>query len=137
MARAAASCAPPRRRRSRLYISQPRIGESPVRVAGSYGFLLRHAHAHQLCSGAEADLAEDLAQVVVDRARAEVELCGNLAVGHAGGDEPRDLQLLRGELVERRGVAPPGRLAGGAQLRPGALLQRRCADLVEEVGSPA
>src|SRR6185436_19752901 len=110
---------------------------SPVAVAGSDGFLLWHAQAHELGARGQAELAEHLAQVVVDRARAEVELCGDLAVGHAGGDESGDLQLLWGQLVERRGVAPPGRLAGGAQLGLGALLPRRQADLVEEVGGPA
>ena len=97
--------------------------------------VLRHSHAHQLGPRCDAELAEDLAQVVVDRAGAEVELCGDLAVGHAARHEAGDLQLLRGELVERRGIAPSCRLAGSAKLSLGAFLPRPRADSAEEVAS--
>src|ERR671910_1370712 len=88
----------------------------PVGVAGSVGFLLWHAHAHQLGARGNAELAEDLAQVIVDRARAEVELCGDLAVGHAGGDE----QLLRGRWSSVQGsrrlaVSPVARSSASAR----------------------
>ena len=99
--------------------------------------MLLHAHLHELGPRGHAELAEDLAQVIVDRARAEEQLCRDLAVGHAFGHETGDLQLLRGELVERRRVAPPGRLAGRAEFGRGALLPGRRPDLAEEVRRPA
>ena len=43
--------------------------------------------------GAAVELGEDVAHVHVDRARAEEELGGDLAVGAALGDQPHDLEL--------------------------------------------
>src|ERR1700755_63570 len=51
----------------------------------------------QFDPGADAELHEDVAHVVVDRARAQVELGGDLAVGGAPGDDLGDRALLGGE----------------------------------------
>jgi hypothetical protein len=66
------------------------------------------------------DRQRNLAQAVVDGARAEEKLRRDLAVGQAVGHEPGDLQLLRGEPGHSEGVALAGGLAGGAQLALGA-----------------
>ena len=66
-----------------------------------------HARAH-------AELAEDVAQVRLDRARAEDELLCDLAVRAPVGDQLGDLALAsseRGEWAERAGA----RVARGAQ----------------------
>src|SRR5262249_10202004 len=84
----------------------------------------------------QAELAEDLAQVIVDRARAQVELFRDLPVGHPRRDQTGDLELLRRQLVKCRRVALPCLLARGAQLAFSALLPRRRSDLAEEVGCP-
>src|SRR5262249_15249774 len=91
----------------------------------SDGVLLWHAHAHQLGARGQAELAEDLAQVIVDRARAQVELFRDLPVGHPRRDQTGDLELLRRQLVKCRRVALPCLLARGAQLAFSALLPRR------------
>ena len=62
------------------------------------------------------ELAERLAQVVLDRARADEELRGDLAVGVALRREARDLRLLRRELVERVDGPLAGMLACRLQL---------------------
>ena len=74
--------------------------QAPTGAAGALTPLRLRAAIHeepaQLVAGADAELAEDVAQVVVDRAGAEEELCGHLAVGGALGDETCDLELLAG-----------------------------------------
>ena len=62
--------------------------------------------ARQLDARGDPELAIDVAQVEVDRARAEEELARDVAVGAPLGDELGDLHLLRGELVERARIAP-------------------------------
>jgi len=59
---------------------------------------LAESHVRQVGAGGDAQLGEDLAEVIVDRARAEDELCRDLAVGHAVCDETGDLELLRRQL---------------------------------------
>lgn len=56
-------------------------------------------------SRGDPQLREDVAQVVVDGARAQEELGGDLPVGGALADEPGDLEFLRGELTEGARVA--------------------------------
>jgi len=62
---------------------------------------------------------EDLGHVVLDGARAQEQLGGDLRVRQARPGQPRDLGLLGGELLVRAGGAPAGGLAGGPQLAPG------------------
>src|SRR3954454_19485036 len=76
----------------------------------------------QLDARGDAELGVDLAQVVLDRPPAEEQPRGDLRVAQAVvDDELGDLELLRGEVVERARVALAGRLAGRAQLGPRAL----------------
>ena len=75
----------------------------------------------QLRARGDAELREHLAQVVLDRLRADEQLRGDALVGGALADQPRDLQLLRGELGQRADVALAGGLAGRPQLAPRAL----------------
>ena len=84
-----------------------------------------------------AELAVDVAQVVVDGLRAEEQLRRRLARRVALGEHERDLELARRQLVERARVALARRLAGGEQLGPGALRPRRRAELVEGVDGAA
>jgi hypothetical protein len=49
---------------------------------------------------AQVELLEDVGDVRLDGGLADVELLGDLSVGESVGDEPEDLQLARGELVE-------------------------------------
>ncbi len=55
----------------------------------------------QSAARAEAELAVDRAEVVLDRLAAEEEGGADLAVGAALGDEQGDLQLVRGQFVDR------------------------------------
>src|SRR5215475_7368533 len=74
----------------------------------------------QFGAGGDAELGEDLVEVVFDGSRADKQLRGDFPVGRPGGGQPGDLQLLGRELGKRGGVAPPCGLAAGAQLGPGA-----------------
>src|SRR3954451_10269676 len=53
--------------------------------------LLRQVHPRELDARRDAELAEDVAQVEVDRARAQEELPGDVAIRPALGDELRDV----------------------------------------------
>lgn len=57
------------------------------------------------------ELAVDVAEMRLDRLRADEQLGGRFAVGRALGDNDRDLQLLWGELVARVCGAAAGTLA--------------------------
>ena len=65
-------------------------------------------------AGAQAQLAEHVAQVEVDGAGAEVQLCGGVPVGQPLPDQRGDLPLLGGELSRGGDVAATGGFAGGA-----------------------
>ena len=66
----------------------------------------------QLGTGGDAELHEDLAQVVLDGAGAEEELRRDVLVGGAFTDEPSNLELLRRQLIDR------ARGRGGVRFRP-------------------
>src|SRR6266511_2564152 len=70
----------------------------------------------ELRARADAELPEDVAEVGGDRARAEEELRGDLAVAEPLRDEVCDLQLLLGQLAAGVGDATTRRLAARAQL---------------------
>src|SRR5258708_11315964 len=59
----------------------------------------------ELAAGGDADLGEDLAQVVLDRARADEQPGADLRVGQPLPRQPRDLGLLSGQRVT--GLAGP------------------------------
>src|SRR5262245_59777345 len=72
----------------------------------------------ELRAGAQAELAVDLTEVVLDRLAAEHEIGLDLGVGAPARRQQRDAELVGRELVE---AAPDGRRlarrrAGGAQL---------------------
>src|SRR6185437_14043308 len=90
-------------------------GESPGSRRGS-----AELKRGEFGAGAEAELAEHVAQVEVDGARAEEQLGGGVPVGQALPYERGDLPFLGGELGRGGDVAAAGRLAGGAQLVRGA-----------------
>ena len=58
------------------------------------GHRLGQIDARELRARGDVELRVNLAQVVVDRARAEEQLRGNLWIGLAAGDQAGDLQLL-------------------------------------------
>jgi DNA-binding CsgD family transcriptional regulator len=92
----------------------------------------RHSHPPgagprpaELPAGADAELGEYLAQVPLDRARAEEQLAADLRIRKPLTGQPGDLRLLRGELAGRLDRPLPHGLAGGEQLAPGALGEPR------------
>src|SRR5690242_19164117 len=90
------------------------------------GIQVAWRNAAELAARADVELGEDLAQVVLDRARAEKQPGADLRVREALAGQPGDLGLLRGQ-VECGGYdASAGRgLAGGLQLAPGPGRERR------------
>src|SRR5215204_2562082 len=77
-------------------------------------------------------LDEHLAQVPLDRARAEEEPCPDLGVRQAVASQPSDLPLLLGQVVARLDAALAHRLARRLQLAAGALRERLHADRGEQ-----
>ncbi len=75
----------------------------------------------QLDARVDAELGEDLVQVVFDGARADEQPCADLWVGQAVAGKPGDLGLLGCELAAGFGGAFAGSLPGGQQLASGAL----------------
>src|SRR5918992_951467 len=86
-------------------------------------------------AGADAELPEDVAEVEVDRARAEEQLGGHVPVRQALRHETGDLELLCGQLGSRARVALARRLAAGAQLDPSPLRPERRSEALEGVES--
>jgi hypothetical protein len=78
----------------------------------------------ELGPAGDAELAEDLAQVVLDGAGANEQPGGDLPVGQVPGDQPGNPLLLRGERLRSPGTARAGSLAGGTQLVRGSF--REC-----------
>ncbi len=83
----------------------------------------------ELFARTDPELREHLAQVPLDRARADEKLCADLGVRASLGGEPCDLRLLRGEAVARLGAALAHRLAGGHPFTAGAFGEPVHADL--------
>src|ERR1700729_1490903 len=106
-------------------------------IAGVSGDSAGGSAADQVGPGCDAQFAEDLAQVVVDRAGAEEQLGSDVAVRQALSHQPCDLEFLRCELVWGRGLAFAGGLAGGAQFRLGALRPWDGAERAEQVAGGA
>jgi hypothetical protein len=66
------------------------------RLGKQRGARLRRQHLRELGARADAELGEDLAQVVLDRVLADEEPRADLAVRKTVAGKPRDLRLLRG-----------------------------------------
>src|ERR1700733_6932745 len=89
--------------------------------------------AVELAAGGNAELGEDLAEVVLDRAGAEEQPGADLRVRQAVAGQPRDHRLLRGQLAAGLDRALAGGLAGSGQLAPGPLGKRLDAHLRQHV----
>jgi hypothetical protein len=85
----------------------------------------------ELVSRPDAELAERLAQVIADRARADEQPCGDLLVRGTPAREAGDLCFLGGQVVARVGGSFAGMLAGRLELDPGALGERFHAELAD------
>src|SRR5947208_12771905 len=85
-----------------------RLGPDGGRVAGQ--------DAVELVARADVELGEDLAQVVLDRARTDEQPGADLGVRESVAGEPGDLGLLGGQLVPGLDGALADSLAGGQEL---------------------
>src|SRR3954452_19946619 len=92
---------------------------------------MRRERRRELVARMDAELPIHVTQVVLDRLGTEEERRGSLARRLPLGEETRDLQLLRREVVEGARVAAARRLARGRQLRPSLLGPRMRAELLE------
>src|SRR6187200_588452 len=112
------------------------IGTSCFPVVPLSCVLLRQT-ARKLRARLDVELAERLAQVVLDRARADEELRGDLSICVSLRRKARDLQFLRGELVDRVGGPSAGPLTCRLQLDSRALGEGLHSEVREEVVSDA
>jgi hypothetical protein len=80
--------------------------------------------AAELAARADAKLGEDLAQVVLDRTRAEEQPGADLRIRQALAGQPRDLRLLSRQLKYGGDSALTGSFTGGLQLAAGARGER-------------
>src|SRR5580698_10668094 len=86
----------------------------------------------ELPARGDTELGEHVAQVPLDRARADEQLRADLRVRQAVAGQPGDLLLLRRELVARVGASLAHLLARGEQLAAGALGERLHPDRGEQ-----
>jgi hypothetical protein len=87
----------------------------------------------ELAAGADAELGEDLAQVVGDGGGADKQLRGDLRVGGALAGQAGDQRFLRGQGIGRLGGLLPGVPAGRPELGARPFGKRRGADRVEDL----
>src|SRR6516164_1916608 len=87
----------------------------------------------ELPARGDAELGEHVAQVPLDRARADEQLGADLWVQQAVPGEPGDLRLLRREVLARVGASLAHLLACGGQLAASALGERLHPDRGEQV----
>src|SRR5580693_7298118 len=87
----------------------------------------------ELAAGADAELGEDLAQVVGDGGGADKQLRGDLRVGGALAGQAGDQRFLRGQGIGRLGGLLPGVTAGRPELGARPFGKRRGADRVEDL----
>src|SRR5580704_11441911 len=87
----------------------------------------------ELPARGDTELGEHVAQVPLDRARADEQLRADLRVRQAVAGQPGDLLLLRRELVARVGASLAHLLARREELAAGALGERLHPDRGEQV----
>ena len=85
----------------------------------------------ELVAGLDSELAKRLAEVVVDGARADEQLRGDLLVSQTVCREIRDLCFLGGQVVAGLDGPFARMLAGRLELDPGALGERSHAEVDE------
>ena len=96
----------------------------------SFAALTNGHEPGELGAAADPELAEHVAEVVLDRLRAHEQRRRGLPVREPLRDELGDAQLVRGQLRLALGRRA-GRRAGDSQLTPRALGERGCLDLLE------
>src|SRR5438094_1411736 len=79
--------------------------------------LWNDGESHEIRPGADTHLSEDLVQVILDRARADEQLCGDLRVRRTVRDEPRNARLLRCQQILRADLSPAHPLTGCDQFQ--------------------
>src|SRR5712675_2516388 len=89
--------------------------------------------AGELAAGADAELGEDLPEVVGDGGGADEQLLGDLRVGGAVAGEAGDQRFLRGEGIGRLDGVLPGVPAGRPQLGARPFGEGFGADRVEDL----
>src|SRR5581483_4438628 len=112
-------------------VRRPRQVSEHQRLMRGRGPLLPEHRGSQLVAGPHLELVVDVAEVVFDRLRAQVETRGRLARRRAFGQRHRNLQLLRRQLLPVRVLADAGRLTARLELGQGALRPGGRAELVE------
>src|SRR5215204_2484508 len=85
----------------------------------------------ELGAGSHSRLAEDVRKVRLDRLGAQEQPRGDVSIRQPGRDEPRYLELLRGQLAEGRWVAPTRSLTGRPELGPCTIGPELAADGLE------
>src|SRR5438445_2057256 len=93
----------------------------PARLGRPDGGRPAGQDAVELVAGADVELGEDLAQVVLDRSWTDEQPGADLRVGESVAGEPGDLGPLGGQLVPGLDGALADSLAGGQELAPGPL----------------
>src|SRR5580700_10473587 len=107
--------------------------ESALRRDRRYCALPGGKRGSELAAGADAELGEDLPQVVGDGGSADEQLRGDLRVRGAVAGQAGDQRFLRGQGIGRLDGVLPGVPAGRPQLDAGAVGKRRGADGVEDL----
>src|SRR5918996_3597060 len=116
------ACATGRSDRIRVALVEPpsrhpgERGSSWHRLGGQRGVRLMGKRHGELGARADVELAEDLVEVVFDRAGADEQPGADLGIGEALAGEACDLDLLGGEVLAGLDGALAGPLAGGQQL---------------------
>src|SRR4051794_37367067 len=110
--------------------------ERSLRMSGDQS-TLRGERSAQLPPRADAELSVRVAQLVFDRAHAQEERLGDLAVGAPVGGHARDAQLARRERLDARDRPAARARAARLELVVRALGQRGRAAAVREVEAPA
>src|SRR5687767_10059726 len=102
--------------------ARPRIGQDASQSGQSLGRVeLAGWNAAELVARCDVELQEDLAQVVLNRAGADEQLCADLRVGETISRQPGDVCLLGCEHGARFVGAFPRGLTRGQQLVTGAV----------------
>ena len=94
---------------------------------------MRGQRLRQLVAGVDAELLVDVAQVVLDGLRAEEQRGRGFPGRLARGEQQRDLQFLRRQLLQRAGVPPPEGLAGRGELGAGPVGPGTGVEVIERV----